>query len=328
MDDCASVLDQHWYRTLDATAGFRAYMGARGARRFWHGYYNIKSIDHYTGAPLAIGIYSASKNEHTCYPDLFERLQRNIGGNPESIVADKGFSIEAVFAHNTNNGVASVIPWRKGKGRLQRQDFDTHDRHGIPRCKHCGAECEFIRFRVEKGGPRLWFRCLNQANRTPAACARIQSITCKTDYRLLLPLWRTEPIYHELASSHSQYERVHRHWRERYLVAGDNLATRPKRRGIGCQELRAQAALLAEWLRISWREGWLGSARRNKKSPARYASFGVTGSRGLKKFRIKAGLRVPYGQQAALLGLGEATPPSRRVAAPPGDPPDYGGVPF
>src|SRR5579875_1873893 len=40
---------RHWYRTLDPTAGVRAYKGPRGSRRFWHGYYNIKAVDHYTG---------------------------------------------------------------------------------------------------------------------------------------------------------------------------------------------------------------------------------------------------------------------------------------
>ena len=147
-----------------------------------------------------------------------------------------------------------------------------------------------------------------------------------------MPLWRTDPIYHELKTSHSQYERVHRHWRDRYLVAGENLDTRPKRRGIGVQELRAQAALLVEWLRISWREGWLGSARRNKKSPSRYQSFGTRAVKSFKKNRDRAGLSLPYGVKASALGIGQPLPPSQRVAAPPGvappgDPPDFGDTP-
>jgi hypothetical protein len=139
---------QHWYRTSDATAGVRAYMGPRGAKRFWHGFYNLKSIDHYTGAPVAVGVYSASRNEHQSYPDLFARTQTALGENPEVVVADKGFSLAAVFAHNTNNGVASVIPWRQANQHERRHDKPTHDRHGIPRCKHCGAPSTFVRFRV------------------------------------------------------------------------------------------------------------------------------------------------------------------------------------
>jgi hypothetical protein len=317
---------QHWYRTLDSTAGVRAYMGPRGAKRFWHGFYNLKSIDHYTGAPVAVGVYSASLNEHHSYPDLLKRTIGAIGDSPECVVADKGFSIEAVFAHNTNLGIASVIPWRKRNGHERRHDFTTHDRHGIPRCKHCGAPSRFVRFRVSDKGPRLWFKC--ELGATPA-CAKEQTISCQADWRLLIPLWRTDAIYHELEQTHSNYERVHRHWRERYLVAGDSLANRPKRRGRAWQELRAQAALVCEWLCIAFREGWLGSARRNKKAKTNLHSLGEKGAKGLKRFRAKVGLRKPYGPNAAALGLGNLEPPSRRgKAPPPALPPDEDALPF
>jgi hypothetical protein len=141
---------------------------------------------------------------------------------------------------------------------------------------------------------------------------------CSKDWRLLLPLWRTDPIYHELEASHSIYERVHRHWRERYQVAGDGLSNRPKRRGLAWQDLRAQAALVAEWLRISWREGWLGSARRNNASPTRFGE-GKRRAESLGLYRAKAGLTLPYGVAAAALGLGLEEPPSRRGKAPPGE---------
>src|SRR5581483_11412489 len=42
-------IKDHWYRTLDDTAGIRAYMGERGAKRFWHGFYNQKAADATTG---------------------------------------------------------------------------------------------------------------------------------------------------------------------------------------------------------------------------------------------------------------------------------------
>jgi hypothetical protein len=146
---------------------------------------------------------------------------------------------------------------------------------------------------------------------------------------LLIPLWRTDAIYHELEQSHQNYERVHHHWRDRYLVAGDTLANRPKRRGRGWQELRAQAALVAEWLMIAFREGWLGSARRNKKSPANMSKVGEKGAKGLKRFRAYAGLRKPYGANAEALGLGPLEPPSRRAKSPPPAlPPDEDALPF
>jgi len=316
---------QHWYRTLDASAGVRAYTGPRGARKFWHGFYHHKAIDHFTGAPLAVGVYSASEQEYDSYPDLYQRLQRSLAGNPQTVTADRGFSVASVFAWNTNHGVASVIPWRKGANRELRQDKLTHDRHGVPRCKHCGAPGRFVRFRAEgKGGPRLWFRCLNG---TTPACGKDQSINCSNDWRLLVPLWRTEAIYCELKDSHSNYERVHRHWRDRYCVAGDNLACRPKRRGRDWQELRSQAALLIEWLTICFREGWLDSARRNKHSVKQDGSVGKKIARGFLAKRSRAGLNLPYGPKAQALGVGLAEMPSKRGHPPPGaDPPDDGEV--
>jgi hypothetical protein len=305
---------EHWYRTLDSTAGIRAYTGPRGAKRFWHGFYNEKAIDHFTGAPVAVGVYSASRQEYHIYPELFERVVQALGQEPQSVVADKGFSVESVFAFNTAQGVASVMPWWKRRGNESRQDYDSHDRHGIPRCKHCGAPGKFVRF-SKTPKARLWFHCVAG---TTAACNKDQSLACSNDWRLLLPLWRTDPIYHDLEASHSTYERVHRHWRERYQVAGDGLANRPKRRGQAWQELRAQGALLVEWLRISWREGWLGSARRNTGQPTRYGE-GKRRATRLGDFRARIGLTRPYGTAAEALGLGKREPPSKRAKAPPGD---------
>jgi hypothetical protein len=323
-------IGEHWFRTLDASAGIRAYTGPRGAKKFWHGFYNIKGVDHYTGAPLAVGVYSASRNESHSYPDLLERIQTALGENPQTVVADKGFSLTDVFALNTSLGIASVIPWRKVNGQETRRDQESHDRHGVPRCKHCGAPSTFVRFRaVAQGkGPRLYFRCELQAT---AACKSEQSISCSKDWRLLIPLWRTEAAYHELEASHSNYERVHRHWRERYLVGGDSLANRPRRIGRDWQELRAQAALVAEWLVIAWREGWLDSARRNRKSATSLLKLGQERAASLIRYRARIGLRLPYGAKAAGLGVGLLEPPSTRGKAPPGPaPPDDGGdsIPF
>lgn len=311
----------HWYRTLDTTAGVRAYRGAHGSRRFWHGYYNLKAIDHYTGAPVAVSVYSASRNEHQSYPELLQRSVSALGVRPETVVADRGFSTRAVFEENTCNGIASVIPWRQANQHDLRHDELTHDRHGVPRCRHCGAPCTFVRF-AAKPAPRIWFRCTRKAE---GKCARDQSISCSKDWRLLIPLWRTEPIYHELRDAHQHYERVHRLWRERYLVAGDHLSTRPKRRGQGWQELRAQAALVAEWLTLAWREGWLGSARRNANKPTRHAYKGERNVRGLLRARAQVGLARPYGPSAKALGIGNAIPPSRR---PPPAPAASAPIPF
>jgi hypothetical protein len=57
------------------------------------------------------------------------------------------------------------------------------------------------------------------------------------------------------------------YWRDRYKVGGVDYYTRPKRIGVEWQQLRASAALLAEWIKIAWREGRLGWPRRNKNTP-------------------------------------------------------------
>src|SRR5690606_6333430 len=111
---------------------------------------------------------------------------------------------------------ASVMPWRKRGPRTKRaaEDADTHDRHGIPRCKHCGAETRFVRFAKANPKPRLWFQCLVGTG----PCAKTQSIYCERDWRLLLPLWRTSETYMALSQARSRYARVHHHWRQRYRV--------------------------------------------------------------------------------------------------------------
>lgn len=175
--------------------------------------------------------------------------------------------------------------------------------------------------------PRLWVRCMVGAT---GKCAKDHTVsvvqrnaggtfTCSTDWRLLVPLWRTDPLYHELKASHSSYEGVHDdYWRDRYKVAADNLANRPKVRSIGWHRLRADVATLVEWLRICAREGWLGSARRNHKSPTRaFKEVGQHAARHLAGFRLRAGIAQPYGAKAVSLNLGAADPPSRRARGGP-----------
>ena len=73
-----------WYRTLDADAGIRAYAGQRGARRFWHGYYNQKAVCHFTGGVLFSGVYSASRQEYHLFDDVYDTTCRILGTTPDS----------------------------------------------------------------------------------------------------------------------------------------------------------------------------------------------------------------------------------------------------
>lgn len=252
-----------WYVLSDAEAGVRAYTTSEGKlRKWWAGYYNLKAVDHYTGGVLAAHVTHASMQEHIGYLDLYAQIKQQIGATPRAIVADRGFSIDKIFEMHTRDGVASVIPWRKHTYDDRRRDYDKFDRHGIPFCKACGGEGKFIRFKHDappSGHPRLWFTCARPMDKE---CDRHRSIQCSTHWRLLLPLWRTSPAYQVLRVSHQNYETAHHRWRERYAVGGDTKADRPKRRGLGVQQLRASAALVIEWLTICHREGWLPGSQR------------------------------------------------------------------
>lgn len=159
---------------LDVEAGIRAYTGPRDAKRFWHGYYNGKAMWHFTGGVIPL-VESASVQEHVIFESHYDLVHELLGNAPETAIGDKGLSIASAFAKCTTNGTAPVFPWRPGGGDVKRHDNDTHDRHCIPRCQHCGGPGDFVRFSpgnrslpAERRQPRIWFRCMVGA--TPSAC--------------------------------------------------------------------------------------------------------------------------------------------------------------
>ncbi len=307
-------LNGHLYRTLDPDAGARVYRGPRN--KFWFGGLDQSAVSLFVGAPLALNLIPASKNEFQTWPDLYERLMAATGTKPEAVVMDRGYSVRQVFEHNTREGIASVIPWRQHRTVQSRADLDTDrfDRHGIPRCKHCGGpgdiESAGLGFYRARGEPRLRFRC--QLRCTPD-CSQTQSIACSEEWRLLVPMSRRSPTYHALSQAGKNPERVFRHWRDRYSVNGNSVDGRPKRPGIAWQNLRASAALLLEWFRLSLRHGWIGSHRRRNQS----LPFPLRGNRrpgSTLSARLRHGLDLPYGQaaiQAGLAAAGGGGPPNK-----------------
>jgi hypothetical protein len=247
----------HWWFSRDPDAGTRAYTSGTRARRAWHGYYNGKIADHYTGGPLTIHVFPADQQEYSAYPEMYERARRNLGADPFAIAGDRGHAAPAVYEHNTRRGVASVFPYRRRSRHSPKQAEATSewDEHGIPLCRHCGSGGDFVRFSIVDDRPRLWFECSMPQS---AGCDKVQTISCTKDFMRLLPLWRTMDAYQAMRESHGEYERVHHLERVRYLVGPDQLSIRPKRIGIGVQQLRSSAAMLLEWLRICLRQGWLG----------------------------------------------------------------------
>jgi hypothetical protein len=303
-----------WYRTRDAKAGVRKYASDKGVGRFWHGYYATKLIDHLTGGVIP-SVDSCEIQEFKLFAPLFDRVKTMVGAAPETVVGDRGYSYPAVFEHATRNGTAPVFSWRANNAGV-RYDEDTHDRHGVMRCKYCGGPTHQIKFSTANNEPRLWFKCINPAT---ADCAKEQTIRCSKHWRLLIPLARTEALYHELKNSHKEYEGAHDRWRDRYKVAADDLGLRPKALGLDWHRLRANVACLIDWLRIAAINDWLGSARVVKRQGTRkHEKTGATAARELKKMRARMGLLKRYGAAAKARGLGDERPPNPR---PPGSPP-------
>jgi hypothetical protein len=318
----------HVYRLADATAGVRAYQTADGdLKKYWPGFLNTKAVCHFVKAPTVVRVYAASRNEHDIYDEMLNASIAQMGGElPEAVVADRGFSHQKVFRRNTELGIASVIDWRAVNASDYRRDHESHDRHGIKRCDHCGGPTKFVRFHTNNGKPRLWVKCAGGVA-TPG-CAKVQTISCSRDWKLLLPLWRTDVIYFELKTSHNAMEAVHGYWRSRYNVAPNCFKMRPKRTGVAWQQLRASAALLVEWMRICYRAGWLGTARvvqrarraaerRTLGRACRFSELGQEALDGLRASRRATGLSEPYGPQAATLANDETLrlPPSERPGA-------------
>jgi hypothetical protein len=77
-----------WYRTRDTEAGIRAYTGPRGCKRFWHGYYAGKAIDHFTGGVIP-SVDSASIQESHLFVGLYDRVYEMSAERIETAIADR-----------------------------------------------------------------------------------------------------------------------------------------------------------------------------------------------------------------------------------------------
>jgi hypothetical protein len=117
-----------------------------------------------------------------------------------------------------------------------------------------------------------------------------------------------------LKQSHKSYEATHDYWRDRYRVAADTLAIRPKVVSMDWHRLRANTACLIDWLRIAAKNGWLGTVRAKKRHQGtrEFKERGEKAATELGDQRVRLGLASAYGKVAKALGIGDATPPSRR----------------
>lgn len=273
-------LGGHWWRCRDATAGVRAITGKRGGGKAWTGFYSLKLVCRTFGTPVVHLFEAADIQEHFLFDEALERALHIFGEDHiRSISFDAGFAVKDVYRQCAEHGITGVGPFRRHKLTKEQErlgltetdrprDHDRYDRDGIPRCKYCGGETKFIKFR-RTPKPRVWFSCARPGpecrhvktdKKTGAerAVAREQSLLLdQADPRYVLPLWRNTAAYQALRELGIAYERAHALSAARSRVGTSDHLTRPKRIGVECQQLRANASAVSDWLKVLYRQGWL-----------------------------------------------------------------------
>ncbi len=258
MRGCRFESGGHFWFSRDPDAGTRAYHSSSGTlKKAWHGYSVITVVDHLTHGPLAIFIIPANKSEVTVFPVVVEQASANLGGvMPVAIGADRGNSSDENYDLCSSLGITLVIPYRK-RNRTSPDvpvATDRLDEHGVPLCRACGREAEIIRSYVDRGRGRVDFTC--QAPVRPR-CSTTQHMYCDQDSRRLIMQPRNGDLYAAMTQSGLSFEHKHRDLRIQYKVAPKCLADRPKIVGMVWQQLRANVAMLIDWLRIYVNLGWV-----------------------------------------------------------------------
>ena len=318
--------ETHYFCCLDTSAGARMYGqgsgkgGKRRRKKFWLGWNGQTATCALTGAALALRYIPNEEQEYHAYPRVLDEIERAIGQAPHAVSLDAGYGTKDLYAHNVRRGIATVASWRATTQHSRRRHLENEvaDRHGIPRCQHCGAPGKTsgsgLGFVVtEYGTPIIRFRC--RAKLTDD-CRRVQSADCRQEPRLLGPLPRTSKLYNQMRQAHSPSERVHLHARQRYCLASREVTSRDYRLGMRWQQLRANAAVFLDWFRLCLRHGWFGSLRRatNAHELVEARDGGYTEQVAAARRRHR--LDLPYGPAAAALGLGTLDPPWRYAAEP------------
>lgn len=311
----------HRYGLLDPDAGVRAYGGKSSGKhflsKFWVGGLDLMAVDHFTGGALANVIVPADRQEYDAFFPLMRRVERALGGLPETMSGDRGLGVTKVYRRCTLRGVAPIFPFRaygsvKNAGQLRSPDLDEH----VPRCLHCGAPGTIIGARLGmqrkvSGALVLRYRCDDP--HAPNCLTEIQRLNMPTGsikgspaenriWRLAFPLSPLTERYHALSTTGFSFERTFHHQRLRYRTLGNDLTGKIKRFGLGAHRLRCAIARFVEWFRICLRNGWLGDHPKVNTHPVLFRR----GEQGLKKVlteRRRQGVNLPYGPAAHALGI-------------------------
>jgi len=319
----------HILRSRDKNVGVRMYgAGPRGKKKVWLGGYFLPAVSDYYWAPFAVHFFEADVQEHLGWPHLYRKAMTALNDDPDDpshriigVCADRAFTNRTFIGFNTREGVASITPIRLlpgGKPWESLRDADGRWDEHSPRCRYCGGPSAPAKGAGEgfaitgTGDPRITYRCA--LGWTDNCRTKLQTVSCKKEYRALLPIGRRERVFHDVLASHSTFEGVFDSWRDRYAVSGTSNATRSKRRcSIAAQKLRAAAALLAEWLRICLRQGYIGNySCRNTRKPVERTG-GWRRLTGVRAYRTRHQLDLPMGPASLDLPM----PPAIDAHAPP-----------
>jgi hypothetical protein len=297
------------YRSLDCQSGLRAYES--GA---WFGGQHYALTSALVGEPVEVEVFPADVQEYDGYPSLDDAIVRGIGRRPRVISTDRASYTRPFYEYNTRRGVAVVAPERKLVGKPTHGSWRTErwDEDGVPRCAACGGpgnqSAPGLGLVFVRGEPVIRFRCMLPLR---PACYQVQQVACAHEFLKLTPLSQLLELPHAIAERHGPHERVFRHTRQRWKVAGKELAERlPTHRGVSAQRLRAHASLFWLWFRLNLRNGWLSPIQApitpNERQPVRLSGrhdrrsgallepgIGATRLQELRRDRERSGLEFP-----------------------------------
>ena len=195
-----------------------------------------------------------------------------------------------------------------------RQRAGSRAIRAVPRTRprRSGPDTDYVSFFLDRGMPRLRYRCTLPQTRD---CHKDQYINSAHDYKRLLPIWETHKNYAILREAHPEYERIHNHNRHRYRISPDCLELRPKRIGAAWQQLRVSATVI-EWLRVCFHQGWIGkSGHQNPPNAPPNASSSKPAE--LANASADAAAGSPNADPAPAPHHPGSPPPSRYIATSP-----------
>jgi hypothetical protein len=296
-------IEGHLYRTLDQTGGLRKYEGKEG----WHGGLLQAAVDVRYRTAIDFQAFAADEQPYDHLPDLYENIQEALGARPLAMSFDGLYATKDCAEFLMRRGTQPIKPHTKRESP-ERIDMrcDVFDEHQVIRCPACGSETDQEPYFVfQNGDPRVRVRC-----RTPHTekCYSLQSVACSERYGWVGILDYLDPVMNQMREKHAQMEGYWASQRARYRVAGKDTSGKIKRRAVvPAQQLRAEASMFAEWLRLSLRHGWIGSWKKlNTNAPVPVNDKGRLAT--IKLSRSKRTLQLPYGAQAIRLGLTKAPP--------------------